>query len=120
MKGYDQLNKQVQWAIAVGIGENINTVGRDIQKAVEELGGMDVKFTVNGIELDVENIWKRIDEQFDLEVERRAKELAISRAVKKYEVESALWTIKTDVDNLVDIINNNLDRLNNGFKEEDW
>jgi hypothetical protein len=40
-----------------------------------EYGLKDVKFTVGGIELDFENVVKRIEELFDWEIEEKAKEI---------------------------------------------
>jgi hypothetical protein len=110
---FNEMSKEMQWVVCVAIGNQHKLIDEFLAISHD----LNVKMMVNGVELNFENIWKRINEEFDRQVEVRSEQIALTKEVKKRSIDGALYAIQRDVQRLMDVIDNTLQDIENGFRE---
>lgn len=71
---------------------------------------LDVKMTVNGVELPVKKVWKHIEEQLDRAIKEEAKKLVENMLGERFA--DAVNEIETHIDELVEKFKNAVEKVN--------
>ncbi len=99
MAKFDELPEFTKWAFIAAIAEDKTIPSfRNID--------IDIHFTANGIELDIEHIFERMYENMLSKVDERAREMATEIHPSVGDVMNKLYHIQSELDNALASVDN--------------
>ena len=97
-------DKNVQWAICNAIGMEHHL----IDEMMKDKEGLEIKFVINGVELDFVRVFNSLVASMEFSAKERAKEEAKKIFLQKFDTTDILYKVQNDLTMLLDSIENSI------------
>ena len=112
----DEMSELVKWAMLSLVSGEENKEKLD---SIMQGNGYDIHVTINGIEFDFEKLMNHIQEQFDIEVNEKARSIAVSLGVNDFEIKDRLYELQHNLKLAQLHVDNAIESLSYGKEKED-
>lgn len=103
---FDALNKTEQWIIC---SLDHSLIDRILKAGNGD--GLEINFTINGIEIPFVKLVERIEQSFNYNLEKEAKLQAVKTSVNSFEVSSMIYSLLEEIERAKNALENALETI---------